>query len=172
LQDGWDIVGMAIRRGNYPMGLRSRLALLVALPVLVESIVSAFAQPDDGVSSDDELAAYCLGANGELAERFRRMRLWGCGKAPGMAWCREAKARAPDAMRERELLVMRFAKYLSDKGLFDADRPAAFRQKLNEIVASGSSDAGLGFNPDGEKDEAACGRLQRSTEAEKRIKGL
>jgi hypothetical protein len=151
---------------------RWNVALLVALAALVESIGPAFAQPDDRVAPDDELAAYCLGVNGELAERFRRMQLWGCGKAPRMAWCREAKAKAPDAMRERERLVMRFAKYLSDKGLFDAERPAAFRNKLNEIVASGSNDAGQCFNPDDEKDEAACGRLQRCEEAEKQLDGM
>ena len=143
--------------------MRSGLCLLFLLAALP---AKAQAQDPEPLLDDDDIAAYCLGVNGQLAERFRRMQLWGCGRAPGMAWCREAKANAPQAMRERERLVMRFAKYLADKGLFDAERPAELRQKLNEIVAGGSNDAGQCFNPDGEKDEAACGRLQRCGEAE------
>lgn len=117
--------------------------------------------------SDDETAAFCLGVNRQLVERFRRMQLWGCGKGPDMAWCREAKAGAPDAMRHRERLVIRFAAYLSDRGLLDVERPVEARRKVAQLVDDGSQDAARCFNEKGEKDEAACERLQRCEAAER-----
>ena len=152
--------------------------LLVALatPALAQSAESAApaapttpAAPEIEIAADDALSAYCLGANGELAERFRRMQLWGCGNAPAMAWCREAKASAPEAMRYRERLVMRFTKTLTDKGLFDVDQPVELRKKLTAIVADGAKDANACFNDKGDKDNAACERLQRCAEAEKHL---
>ena len=95
------------------------------------------------------------------------MQLWGCGNAPAMAWCREAKKSAPEAMRYRERLVMRFARVLSEKGLLDVEQPTAARKKLAQIVADGTKDAELCFNEKGDRDEAACDRLQRCIEAEK-----
>ncbi len=44
-----------------------------------------------------------------------------------MEWCREAKASAPEAMRARERLVIRFANELTRKGLFDVEHPAEAR---------------------------------------------
>ena len=128
----------------------------------------AFAQQDEPPSAGDETTAYCLGVNRQLAERFRQMQLWGCGKAPAMEWCRAAKASAPEAMRARERLVIRFANELTRKGLLDVERPAEARAKLTQIVTDGSTDAHLCFNDKGDKDEAACERLQRCVEAEKR----
>lgn len=152
--------------------------LLVALatPALAQSAESAAptgpatpTAPEIEIAADDALSAYCLGANGELAERFRRMQLWGCGNAPAMAWCREAKASAPEAMRYRERLVMRFTKTLTDKGLFDVAQPVELRKKLTAIVADGAKDANACFNDKGDKDNAACERLQRCAEAEKHL---
>lgn|GEM_PF-677906 len=140
-------------------------------PLIALAATPALAQPDvpdpAPVSANDELVAYCLGANRQLAERFRKMQLWGCSKGPDMAWCREAKARAPEAMRHRERLVIGFAKALSDKGLLDMERPADDRRKLQQIVADGSTDAARCFNEAGAKDEAACERLQRCEAAER-----
>jgi hypothetical protein len=146
----------------------SGIALLVA-SLIALSAASALARPDATapVSADDELAAYCLGANRQLAERFRKMQLWGCGKGPDMAWCREAKARAPEAMRHRERLVIGFAKALSDKGLLDVERPADDRRKLQQIVTDGSADAAKCFNEAGARDDVACERLQRCEAAER-----
>ena len=149
--------------------------LLVALatPALAQSAESAAPTappaPEISIAADDALSAYCLGANGELAERFRRMQLWGCGNAPTMAWCRDAKASAPEAMRHRERLVMRFTKTLTDKGLFDVAQPVELRRQLTAIVADGAKDANACFNDKGEKDDAACQRLQRCAEAEKHL---
>lgn len=149
--------------------------LLVALatPALAQSAESAAPTappaPEISIAADDALSAYCLGANGELAERFRRMQLWGCGNAPAMAWCRDAKASAPEAMRHRERLVMRFTKTLTDKGLFDVAQPVELRRQLTAIVADGAKDATACFNDKGEKDDAACQRLQRCAEAEKHL---
>ena len=84
-----------------------------------------------------------------------------------MAWCREAKKSAPEAMRYRERLVMRFARVLSEKGLLDVEQPTAARKKLAQFIADGTKDAEFCFNPNGERDEAACDRLQRCAEAEK-----
>lgn len=152
--------------------------LLVALatPALAQSAESAAptappAPParEMAIATDDALSAYCLGANGELAERFRRMQLWGCGNAPAMAWCRDAKASAPEAMRHRERLVMRFTKTLTDKGLFDVAQPIELRRQLTAMVADGAKDANACFNDKGDKDNAACERLQRCAEAEKHL---
>ncbi len=139
----------------------------LAAVLLVLSAAPARAEPDDHISATDELVGYCLGANTELVERFRKMQLWGCGNAPAMAWCREAKKSAPEAMRYRERLVMRFARVLSEKGLLDVEQPTAARKKLAQIVADGTKDAELCFNEKGDRDEAACDRLQRCIEAEK-----
>lgn len=152
------------------MKRRWGFAQLVA-PVVALAAAPALAQPDVPVptplAADDELAAYCLGANRQLAERFRKMQLWGCGKGPDMAWCREAKARAPEAMRHRERLVIGFAKALSDKGLLDVERRADDRRMLQQLVVDGSADAAKCFNEAGAKDEAACERLQRCEAAER-----
>ena len=139
----------------------------MAALLLVVSAAPASAEPDDHISPTDELIGYCLGANTELVERFRKMQLWGCGNAPAMAWCREAKKSAPEAMRYRERLVMRFARVLSEKGLLDVEQPTAARKKLAQFIADGTKDAEFCFNPNGERDEAACDRLQRCAEAEK-----
>lgn len=139
----------------------------LAAVLLALSAAPARAEPDDHISATDELVGYCLGANTELVERFRKMQLWGCGNAPAMAWCREAKKSAPEAMRYRERLVMRFARVLSEKGLLDVEQPTAARKKLAQIVADGTKDAELCFNEKGDRDEAACDRLQRCIEAEK-----
>jgi hypothetical protein len=139
----------------------------MAALLLVLSAAPALAEPDDHISPTDELVGYCLGANTELVERFRKMQLWGCGNAPAMAWCREAKKSAPEAMRYRERLVMRFARVLSEKGLLDVEQPTAARKKLAQFIADGTKDAEFCFNPNGERDEAACDRLQRCAEAEK-----
>lgn len=120
-------------------------------------------------AQQDEITAYCLGVNRQLAERFRQMQLWGCGKAASMQWCRDAKASAPEAMRARERLVVRFTNELTRKGLLDIEQPAEARAKLTAIVADGSTDAAQCFNPDGDRDEAACERLQRCVEAEKHV---
>ena len=56
------------------------LLVLAALPALAQ----AQAQDPEPLLDDDDIAAYCLGVNGELAERFRQMQLWGCGKAARM----------------------------------------------------------------------------------------
>ncbi len=143
--------------------MRWSLVLLLALAAL-----PVFAQQDEPPFSEDETTAYCLGVNRQLAERFRQMQLWGCGKAAAMEWCRVAKASAPEAMRARERLVIRFANELTRKGLFDVERPAEARAKLTQIVTDGSNDARLCFNDKGDKDEAACERLQRCVLAEKR----
>ena len=139
----------------------------MAALLLVLSAAPASAEPDDHISPTDELIGYCLGANTELVERFRKMQLWGCGNALAMAWCREAKKSAPEAMRYRERLVMRFARVLSEKGLLDVEQPTAARKKLAQFIADGTKDAEFCFNPNGERDEAACDRLQRGAEAEK-----
>lgn len=144
--------------------MRWGLILLLAL-----AAQPAFAQQDEPPSADDETAAYCLGVNRQLAERFRQMQLWGCGKAPAMEWCRAARASAPEAMRSRERLVIRFANVLTRKGLFDVERPPEARAKLTQIVTDGSTDARLCFNDKGDKDDSACERLQRCVEAEKRV---
>ena len=148
--------------------MRRRCSLVALLLVLAAAPASA--QPDDPLSATDELVGYCLGANTELVERFRKMQLWGCGKAASMAWCREAKKSAPEAMRHRERLVMRFAQVLSEKGLLDIEQPTAARKKLAQFIAGGTKDAELCFNEKGERDEAACDRLQRCAEAEKLTK--
>ncbi|MDB5488709.1 MAG: hypothetical protein JWQ58_2424, partial [Reyranella sp.] len=62
--------------------------------VLTLATLPAFAQQDEPPSAGDETTAYCLGVNRQLAERFRQMQLWGCGKAVAMEWCRVAKASA------------------------------------------------------------------------------
>jgi hypothetical protein len=141
------------------------LLALAALPALAQTQ----AQAPEPLQNDDDLAAYCLGVNRQLAERFRQMQLWGCGKAAGMQWCRDARASAPEAMRARERLVIRFANELTRKGLLDVERPAEARARLTQIVADGSTDAARCFNPDGDRDEPACERLQRCVEAEKRV---
>ena len=143
------------------------LLLLAALPALAQT--QALAQDPEPLRNDEDLAAYCLGVNRQLAERFRQMQLWGCGKAAGMQWCRDAKASAPEAMRARERLVIRFANELTRKGLLDIEQPAEARAKLTAIVADGSTDAAACFNPDGDRDESACERLQRCEEAEQRM---
>lgn len=148
--------------------MRPRWCIAALLVLSAASLAApALAQPDDPVSATDELIGYCLGANTELVERFRKMQLWGCGNAPAMAWCREAKKSAPEAMRYRERLVMRFARVLSEKGLLDVEQPTAARRKLAQVVADGTKDAELCFNEKGDRDEAACDRLQRCAEAEK-----
>lgn len=144
------------------MTSRSCLALIVIL-----SFGPAAAQTENLLPVDGELAGYCLGANRQFVERFRKMQLWGCGKGPAMAWCREAKASAPEAMRSRERLVMHFARFLSDKGLLEVDQPAGVRERLAQIVVDGSTDVTLCFNDKGARDEAACERLQRCAEAER-----
>lgn len=137
--------------------------------LLVLAALPASAQEAEPLSSEDDIAAYCLGVNRQLAERFRQMQLWGCGKAASMQWCRDAKASAPEAMRSRERLVIRFANELTRKGLLDVERPAEARARLTQIVADGSNDARLCFNDKGDRDEAACERLQRCVEAEQRV---
>lgn len=144
-------------------------ASLVLLLVLAAVPAQAQAQAPEPLQNDDDLAAYCLGVNGQLAERFRQMQLWGCGKAAGMQWCRDARAAAPEAMRARERLVIRFANVLTRKGLLDVERPAEARARLTRIVADGSADALACFNPKGDRNEAACARLQRCEEAEQRV---
>ena len=144
--------------------MRLGLVLLLALAAL-----PAHAQEAEILAGEDDIAAYCLGVNRQLAERFRQMQLWGCGKAASMQWCRDAKASAPEAMRSRERLVIRFANELTRKGLFDVEQPVATRARLTQIVADGSADAAQCFNPKGDRDEAACERLQRCVEAEQRV---
>lgn len=139
--------------------------------LLVIAVVPALAQAQDPepLQNDDDLAAYCLGVNGQLAERFRQMQLWGCGKAASMQWCRDARASAPEAMRARERLVIRFANVLTRKGLLDVEQPPESRARLTRIVADGATDARACFNPKGDRNEAACERLQRCEEAEQRV---
>ncbi len=144
--------------------MRFSVFLLLALAAL-----PAHAQDAEPLSSEDDITAYCLGVNRLLAERFRQMQLWGCGKASSMQWCRDAKASAPEAMRMRERLVIRFANELTRKGLLDVERPADARAGLTQIVADGSTDAARCFNPDGDRDEPACERLQRCEEAEQHV---
>lgn len=139
------------------------LLLLAAFPALAQ------AQDPEPLQNDDDLAAYCLGVNGQLAERFRQMQLWGCGKAASMQWCRDARASAPEAMRARERLVIRFANVLTRKGLLDIEQPPESRARLTKIVADGTTDARACFNPKGDRNEAACTRLQRCEEAEQRV---
>ena len=139
------------------------LLLLAALPA------QAQAQDPEPLLNDDDIAAYCLGVNGQLAERFRQMQLWGCGKAASMQWCRDAKESAPEAMRARERLVIRFANVLTRKGLLDVEQPPESRARLTRIVAEGSADATACFNPRADRNEAACTRLQRCEEAEQRV---
>lgn len=139
------------------------LLLLAALPAWAQT------KEPEPLLDDDDIAAYCLGVNGQLAERFRQMQLWGCGKAAAMEWCRQAKAAAPEAMRARERLVIRFANVLTRKGLLDVERPPESRARLTQIVADGSADALACFNPKGDRDEPACARLQRCEEAEQRV---
>ena len=140
---------------------------LVLLLVIITLPVKA--QDAETLTNDDDLTAYCLGVNRQLAERFRQMQLWGCGKAAAMQWCRDAKASAPEAMRARERLVIRFANELTRKGLLDVERPPESRARLTQIVADGSTDAAQCFNPKGDRDEPACERLQRCAEAEQRV---
>lgn len=144
--------------------MRAGLVLLLVLAAL-----PALAQEPEPLLDDDDIAAYCLGVNGQLAERFRQMQLWGCGKAAAMEWCRQAKAAAPEAMRARERLVIRFANVLTRKGLLDVERPPESRARLTKIVAEGAADALACFNPKGDRNEAACERLQRCEEAEQRV---
>lgn len=144
--------------------MRAGLVLLLVLAAL-----PARAQEPEPLLDDDDIAAYCLGVNGQLAERFRQMQLWGCGKAAAMEWCRQAKAAAPEAMRARERLVIRFANVLTRKGLLDVERPPESRARLTQIVSDGSADALACFNPKGDRNEAACARLQRCEEAEQRV---
>lgn len=148
--------------------MRFGVFLLLALAAQ-PALVLAQAQQDAPPAPEDETTAYCLGVNRQLAERFRQMQLWGCGKAAAMEWCRQARAAAPEAMRARERLVIRFANELTRKGLLDVERPAEARAKLTGIVADGSTDAARCFNPDGDRDEPACERLQRCVEAEQRV---
>ena len=143
-----------------------RLGLVL---LLVLAALPAHAQQDEPPTADDDLAAYCLGVNGQLAERFRQMQLWGCGKAAAMEWCRQAKAAAPEAMRARERLVIRFANVLTRKGLLDVERPPESRARLTKIVSEGATDAIACFNPKGDRNEPACARLQRCEEAEQRV---
>ena len=151
-----------------PIRLRIFLLLvLAALPALAQA--EARAQEPEPLLSDDDIAAYCLGVNGQLAERFRPMQLWGCGKAAAMEWCRQAKAAAPEAMRARERLVIRFANVLTRKGLLDVERPPESRARLTKIVSEGATDAIACFNPKGDRNEPACARLQRCVEAEQRV---
>ena len=144
--------------------MRAGLVLLLVLAAL-----PARAQEPEPLLDDDDIAAFCLGVNGQLAERFRQMQLWGCGKAAAMEWCRQAKAAAPEAMRARERLVIRFANVLTRKGLLDIERPPESRARLTQIVSEGAADAIACFNPKGDRDEAACARLQRCEEAEQRV---
>lgn len=144
--------------------MRAGVVLLLVLAAL-----PAQAQEPEPLLSDDDIAAYCLGVNRQLAERFRQMQLWGCGKAAAMEWCRQAKASAPEAMRARERLVIRFANVLTRKGLLDVERPPDSRARLTRIVADGSTDAAACFNPKGDRDEPACERLQRCEDAEQRV---
>lgn len=137
--------------------------------LLVIAALPAHAQEPEPLQNDDDLAAYCLGVNGQLAERFRQMQLWGCGKAAAMQWCRDAKAAAPEAMRARERLVIRFANVLTRKGLLDVEQPPESRARLTKIVSEGAADAIACFNPKGDRNEAACNRLQRCEEAEQRV---
>ncbi len=148
--------------------MRFGLVLLLVLAAFL-ALARAQAQDPEPLLNDDDLAAYCLGVNGQLAERFRQMQLWGCGKAAGMQWCRDAKASAPEAMRARERLVIRFANVLTRKGLLDVEQPPESRARLTKIVSDGSTDARACFNPKGDRDEAACERLQRCEEAEQRV---
>jgi hypothetical protein len=94
------------------------------------------------------------------------MQLWGCGRGPDMQWCRDAKAAAPEAMRHREKLAIRFANVLAARGLLDAGRPDV-RLRINTAVAEGSADSQACFNDKGERDEAACERLLRCEAAER-----
>lgn len=126
------------------------MALLLAAP----------SRASDPLTTEDEARAYCLGVNRQLAERFRQMQLWGCGRGPDMQWCRDARATAPEAMRRREKLVVGFANTLAARGLLDAERPEV-RRKVNAAVDAGSADSQACFNDKGARDEAACGRLQR-----------
>lgn len=144
--------------------MRAGLVLLLVLAALPVN-----AQDAETLTSDDDIAAYCLGVNGQLAERFRQMQLWGCGKAAAMEWCRQAKAAAPEAMRARERLVIRFANVLTRKGLLDVERPPESRARLTKIVSEGATDAVACFNPKGDRNEPACARLQRCEEAEQRV---
>lgn len=141
------------------------LLVIAAFPALAQTQ----AQDPEPLQNDDDLAAYCLGVNGQLAERFRQMQLWGCGKAAAMQWCRDARASAPEAMRARERLVIRFANVLTRKGLLDIEQPPESRARLTRIVADGTTDARACFNPKGDRNEAACTRLQRCEEAEQRV---
>ena len=143
-----------------------RLGLVL---LLVIAAFPARAQEPEPLLDDDDLAAYCLGVNGELAERFRQMQLWGCGKAASMQWCRDAKDSAPEAMRARERLAIRFANVLTRKGLLDVERPPEARARLTKIVSDGSTDATACFNPKADRNQAACARLQRCEEAEQRV---
>lgn len=93
------------------------------------------------------------------------MQLWGCGRAPDMQWCRDARATAPEAMRHREKLTIRFANVLAARGLLDAGRPDV-RRTVNAAVDAGSADAQACFNDRGARDEAACARLLRCEAAE------
>ena len=52
--------------------MRFGVFLLLALAAL-----PAHAQDVEPLSSEDDLTAYCLGVNRQLAERFRQMQLWG-----------------------------------------------------------------------------------------------
>ncbi len=144
--------------------MRAGLVLLLVIAALPVK-----AQDAETLTSDDDLTAYCLGVNRQLAERFRQMQLWGCGKAAAMEWCRQAKASAPEAMRARERLVIRFANELTRKGLLDVERPPESRARLTKIVSEGSADAIACFNPKGDRNEPACARLQRCEEAEQRV---
>ena len=148
--------------------MRFGLVLLLVIAALA-ALARAQAQDPEPLQNDDDIAAYCLGVNGQLAERFRQMQLWGCGKAAGMQWCRDAKASGAEAMRARERLVIRFANVLTRKGLLDIERPPESRARLTKIVSDGSADARACFNPKGDRDEAACARLQRCEEAEQRV---
>lgn len=150
--------------------MRFGIVLLLALAAQpAQALAQTQAQDAEPPATEDEITAYCLGVNRQLAERFRQMQLWGCGKAAGMQWCRDARAAAPEAMRARERLVIRFANDLTRKGLLDIEQPAEARARLIRIVADGSTDARACFNPDGDRDDAACARLQRCVEAEKRV---
>ncbi len=48
-------------------------------------------------------------------------------------------------------------------------QPVVLRRQLTAIVADGAKDANACFNDKGEKDNAACERLQRCAEAEKHL---
>ena len=133
--------------------------------MLTALLLAAPSAANDALTAEDEARAYCLGVNSQLAERFRKMQLWDCGRAPDMQWCRDAKAAAPEAMRHREKLTIRFANTLAARGLLDAGRPE-LRQKVNAAVDAGSDDSQACFNDKGARDEAACERLQRCEAAE------